>query len=197
MIEGYSDTSMAAELLKDYTGLDVESDHGADTPKRFLDMLSELTRCRPGKYETNVEHMTNCIKWKAFPAESDGMVIEGPIPFVSVCNHHVLPFHGKAWVGYVPDLYVAGLSKIPRAVQHFSRRLQVQENLTEDIAQWLQHQLEAKGVVVKMLAEHTCMTFRGVGTPGVLTATTVVTGVFADHSRTAKAEFMATIGDMK
>lgn len=196
-----SDNAMATCLLQDYAGLDVDSEHGLDTPKRFLDMLSELTRCRPysgaDAVSMNDGHIDNCIKWKMFESSSDGMVTQGPIPFVSVCNHHVLPFHGKAWVGYVPDGNVVGLSKLTRAVHHFARRLQVQEELTEDIADFLESRLAAKGVVVSIMAEHTCMGFRGVQVPGVLTETTVVKGVFQDHTRTAKAEFMAKIARMQ
>lgn len=187
---------MAAELLIDYAGLDVNSDHGRETPKRFLDMLNELTQCRPRDHATNQQHMVDCIKWKTFPAKSDGMVVQGPIPFVSVCNHHVLPFHGYAYIGYVPNVEVVGLSKLARVVHHFSRKLQIQEELTDEIASFLDDHLVPKGTAVTIRGEHTCMTFRGVGTPGVLTTTTVVTGVFADHNLTAKAEYLAEIGRM-
>jgi len=178
-------------LLQTFAGLDTTSPHGEDTPNRFLEMLDELTKCRADKCDGT------CIKWKTFPADSDGMVVQGPIPFVSVCNHHVLPFHGYAFIGYVPTDEVVGLSKLARTVHHFARQLQVQETLTEQVAYYLDTNLQAKGVAVTLRGEHTCMTFRGVGTPGVLTTTTVVKGVFADHTRTAKAEYLAEIGRMK
>lgn len=190
-----SDTLMAAEILVGYAGLEVDGPHGNDTPKRFLDMLSELTRCRGGMGDGI--HDQSCIKWKDFPSDDDELITVGPISFVSVCNHHVLPFHGKAWIGYVPDGKVAGLSKFARTVNHFARQLQVQEELTKQIADYLEYRLEPRGVVVHLMAEHTCMTFRGAQSPGTLTASTVTRGVFADHTRTAKAEFLSTIARMQ
>src|SRR3954452_3809397 len=116
---GYAD--MVAEILENYAGLDASGPHGADTPRRFLEMLDELTKCKPGDCKGE------CIKWKTFPASSDSMIVMAPIPFVSVCNHHVLPFHGTAYIGYVPEELEVGLSKLARTVHHFARRLQVQE----------------------------------------------------------------------
>lgn len=167
----------ARHLLTETTGLKTDA-HGIDTPKRFVAMLRELT--------TPPE-----IKWKDFPAEGDEMVSVYDIPFVSLCNHHVVPFIGKAHVGYVPNKLNAGLSKFARVVRHFAAGLQVQERLTTSVANYLDIKLSPKGLIVVLEAEHMCMTIRGVQAPGTQTRTTAVMGVFADHERTAKAEFLA------
>lgn len=173
----------ASWILRTHTGLDVETEHGADTPKRFLSMLSELTSHR--------ECDGQCIKWKTFPRESDEMIVTDNIPFVSVCNHHVLPFIGKASIAYVPKDSIAGLSKFARVVHHYAGMLQVQERLTVDIADFLEDELQPLGVGVILQAEHFCLTIRGAQTPGTLTTTSAMRGVFADHSKTAKAEFLS------
>lgn len=175
----------AEDILRIHTGLDMTSDHGRDTPKRFVTMLDELTQCK--------DCNGDCMKWKVFKEDVDQMVVLNRIPFASVCNHHVVPFVGHAWIGYVPDGKVAGLSKFARVVHHFARRLQVQERLTEQVADFLNEQLHPKGVIVVMEAEHLCMTIRGVQTPGTTTRTVETIGVFADHSRTAKHEFLMGI----
>lgn len=185
------------EILSTWAGLDTTSEHGAETGKRFLDMLSELTNCEPRKYRFReneyARHLQECIKWKTFPSSQDEMVAELGIPFQSLCNHHLAPFMGVAHIAYVPDGKIAGLSKLPRVVRHFSRRLQVQEELTGQIADFLSEHLRAKGVAVVMKGEHLCMALRGVQAPGVTTVTSKMLGVFADHTRTAKAEFMAMV----
>jgi GTP cyclohydrolase I len=174
----------AEDLLKLYAGLQM-NDHGRDTPKRFVSMLDELTKCK--------DCNGDCIKWKVFEEDADQMIVINKIPFSSVCNHHVVPFVGFAHIGYVPDGRVAGLSKFARAVHHFAHKLQVQERLTEEVADYIDNSLTPKGVMVVLEAEHLCMTIRGVQTPGTTTRTVVTRGVFADHSRTAKMEFLAGI----
>jgi GTP cyclohydrolase I len=174
----------AKDLLQEYTGLD-DSEHSQDTPKRFLEMLSELTSHRVGLCDAK------CMKFKTFDNEGmDEMIVVQGITFVSVCNHHVIPFMGVAHIAYVPDKLIAGLSKFARVVDHFSRTLQVQERLTAQVADFLEEQLKPRGVAVIMQAEHLCMTVRGVHKPGAKTTTATMKGVFADHTRTAKAEFM-------
>jgi GTP cyclohydrolase I len=175
----------AAELLKGAAGLNPNSEHGCDTPARFVRMLDEVTGCK--------DCDGGCMKWKTFEEKVDQMIVVKRIPFTSVCNHHVVPFVGHAWVGYVPDGRLAGLSKFARVVHHFARRLQVQETLTESIAAFLEAELAPKGVMVVMEAEHLCMTIRGVQTPGTTTRTVVTRGVFGDHSKTAKLEFLEAI----
>jgi len=169
-------------VLEQTTGLDVD-DHGADTPKRFIRMLRELTSPEPFNFTT-------------FPNDkgSQEMVVVQDIPFVSLCNHHVVPFVGVAHVGYIPNDRLVGLSKLARVVRHYAKSLQVQERLTQQIADRLVEELEPLGVAVVLKAEHMCMTIRGVQTPGTKTTTSAMLGVFSDHDRTAKAEFMQIIG---
>jgi len=181
-----SDTFDYAEsLLQIHAGLDVTNGHGRETPKRFVSMLDELTECK--------DCDGSCMKWKTFNEHVDQMIVVNRIPFSSVCNHHVVPFVGYAWIGYVPNGIVAGLSKFARVTRHFARRLQVQEGLTKDIADYLENQLEPKGIMVVLEAEHLCMTIRGTQTPGTTTRTVETRGVFADHTRTAKHEFLMGI----
>lgn len=172
---------LAEYLLFAVAGLDPGNPQEADTPKRFVNALRELT--------------TPDTTWKftTFDAESDEMVTMYNIPFHSLCRHHVLPFQGVAHIAYVPDKLWAGASKLPRTVAHFSARLQTQEELTAQIAEYLGSKLLPKGVAVVMEAEHTCMTLRGVRTYGTRMRTATVTGVFADHEKTAKAEFFSGI----
>lgn len=172
-------------LLNRYAGLQNDP-HGAETPRRFLEMLSELTAHR--------DCDMGCVKWKAFENEGmDEMIVVGDIPFVSVCNHHVIPFIGVAHIAYVPGMLIAGLSKFARVVDHFARTLQVQERLTANIGDFLKQSLDPRGVAVVLKAEHMCMTIRGVQKPGARTTTAYMDGVFGDHNRTAKAEFLRHI----
>jgi GTP cyclohydrolase I len=180
--------SLAGQLLVRFAGLE-GGEHGNDTPMRFLKMLDELTACK----DSSQEHVDNCIKWKMFPAEGDEMVVVRNITFTSLCNHHVVPFMGVAHIAYVPKNAVAGLSKFARVVRHFGRQLQVQERLTAEIADFLEGTLSPRGVGVVVEAEHLCMTIRGVHSPGTLTTTSAMRGVFSDHDRTAKAEFLNLI----
>jgi GTP cyclohydrolase I len=174
------------ETLQVIAGLK-HDEHGSETTLRFIQSLEELTSCKscPG----------DCIKWKDFEAVGDEMIVIDSIPFTSLCNHHLLPFSGFAHIAYVPDNKIAGLSKFARVVHHFSRALQLQERLTSDIADYLEQSLQPAGVAVVMRAEHLCMTIRGVRAPGTFTTTSSMRGVFSDHSRTAKAEFLQMIGD--
>jgi GTP cyclohydrolase I len=128
-----------------------------------------------------------------FPATSQNMVMLKGIPFSSVCSHHVIPFVGFAHIAYVPDETLVGLSKFARLVKYHSHKLQVQESLTEEIAADLEERLKPKGVAVVMEAEHLCMTIRGVQSSGTMTRTAEMRGVFADHEKTAKAEFLSYI----
>lgn len=185
------------KMLSMHTGLD-EGEHSRETPERFLSMLSELTRCRPQSPEDDVVHEKHCIKWKTFPANSDEMIVVKNIPFVSLCNHHLVPFQGVAHVGYVPRSEIAGLSKFARVVKHFARQLQIQERLTAQIADYIFNGLDPRGVAVLLEAEHMCMTIRGVQAPGTLTTTSAMRGVFGQHERTAKMEFLQIIkGDIR
>jgi len=155
--------------------------HREDTPVRFINALRQLTE----REEFNFTTFDN--------DGIDEMITLGPIPFYTLCAHHVVPFYGNAWVGYVPDGRIAGLSKFARAVKYVAKGFWVQEELTRELADFLEHKLEPKGVAIVMKAEHMCMAMRGVQQPGVITTTSTMRGVFADHSRTAKAEFLHNV----
>jgi len=169
----------ARYLLKHTTGLQ-DDEHGTETPERFMRMLREMTTPKD-------------IKWRDFTADYDEMIVVRDIPFVSLCNHHVVPFVGKADIGYIPHERMAGLSKFARVVHHFSRGLQLQERLTRQISDFLSEKLQPHGLAVVMEAEHLCMTLRGAQVPGTKTYTAMMTGYFNDHDRTAKHEFLSRI----
>ena len=125
-----------------------------ETPDRIARMCAEIYG---GLYEDPGEHLK-----KQFTVERNDMVIEKDITFYSTCEHHLLPFYGKAHIGYIPDGKVAGLSKLARTVDVFARRPQIQEKMTRDIANALEKHLKPRGVIVMLEAEHTCMTMRGI-----------------------------------
>ena len=129
-----------------------------------------------------------------FDEDHDEMVLVKDIPMYSTCEHHLVPFHGVAHVGYIPNEAgrVTGLSKITRLVDLYSRRPQVQERLTSQIADALVRKLEPRGVIVVIEAEHLCMTMRGVRKPGAKTVTSAVRGIFRDSDRT-RAEAMSLL----
>jgi GTP cyclohydrolase I len=143
-----------AEVLKQL-GENPEREGLLATPKRAEKALKFLT----SGYEVNLEEIINGALFKE---KSDGMVLVKDIEFFSLCEHHLLPFYGKAHVAYIPNGKVIGLSKIPRIVDMFARRLQVQERLTQQIAETVQQVLQPKGVGVILEARHFCMMMRGV-----------------------------------
>jgi GTP cyclohydrolase I len=120
------------------------------------------------------------------------MVVLKDIPFYSLCEHHLLPFHGVAHVGYVPNGRIVGISKVARVVETLARRPQVQERLTSQIADLLLEELQAKGAAVVIEAEHLCMTMRGVKKPGSVMVTSAMRGLFRDDART-RSEFLSLI----
>jgi GTP cyclohydrolase I len=125
-----------------------------------------------------------------FDVDYSEMVVVKDIPFYSLCEHHLLPFFGGASVAYIPKGRVIGLSKIPRVVEMYARRLQVQERLTQQVADFLQEQLQPQGVGVVMEATHLCAVMRGVRKPGTVMTTSAVLGLFRTRDRT-RAEFFA------
>ena len=127
-----------------------------------------------------------------FPIEYDEMVVIRDIDFFSLCEHHLLPFYGKCHVAYLPNGRIVGLSKIPRLVEVYSRRLQVQERLTVQIAEALQQKLNPQGVAVVMEARHLCMMMRGVETPNAVAVTSSMQGVFQSQQQT-REEFLNLI----
>lgn len=156
-------------------------EHLRGTPARFVKMLQEMTKQEPFEFTT-------------FETRSDEMIIVKDIDFVSLCAHHIIPFMGKCHIGYVPSGRIAGLSKFVRAVRMKAKTLTVQEELTTDIANFIYGELEPKGIAVVMEAEHLCMTIRGAQAPGTKTITSSMSGVFADHTREARNEFLQLIG---
>ena len=135
---------------------------------------------------------SGCSTGRLFPIEYDEMVIVKDIDFFSMCEHHMLPFFGKCHVGYLPNKKVVGLSKIPRVVDAFARRLQVQERLTTQIAETLKRKLDAHGVAVVMEARHLCMMMRGVEKQNTLAVTSSMLGAFRTQEQT-RNEFLKLI----
>jgi GTP cyclohydrolase I len=168
----------ARELLR-ALGADVDSQGLQDTPRRVADGYAELLTARPFRATT-------------FPNDDgyDELIVAQAIPFHSLCMHHLLPFHGIAHVGYLPGERIIGLSKLGRVVELFARDLQIQERLTTQIADWLQRELEPKGVGVVLEAEHMCMSLRGVQKFGSKTVTSALHGLVRDDART-RQEFLA------
>ena len=161
--------------------------HGLqDTPKRVAKALTFLTK----GYQQDIDELLNGA---LFPIDYDEMVIVKDIDFFSLCEHHMLPFFGKCHVGYIPRKHVVGLSKIPRLVDAFSRRLQVQERLTVQIARTLQAKLNPHGVGVVMEARHLCMSMRGVEKQNTIAVTSEMQGVFRKQQQT-RDEFLKLIG---
>ena len=175
----------AVRLLLEGIGEDPTREGLVETPDRVARMYSELC---DGMDRSASEHLS-----KTFAVSGDDLVIERDITFYSLCEHHMLPFYGKAAIGYIPNGRVAGLSKLARTVEVFARRLQLQEQLTAQVADALMAELDCKGAIVYMEAEHMCMTMRGVQKPGTKTATLARRGAFADD-QTLEARFFRMLG---
>jgi GTP cyclohydrolase I len=168
----------ARELLRS-VGADVDAEALEETPRRVADAYAELLTPRPFRATT-------------FPNDDgyDELIVARAIPFHSLCMHHLLPFHGVAHIAYLPGGQIIGLSKLGRVVEFFSRDLQIQERLTTQVADWLQRELEPKGVGVVLEAEHLCMSLRGVQKLGAKTVTSALRGLVRDDPRT-RQEFLA------
>lgn len=179
------DREAAARAVSDLLvalGRDPADVHLADTPRRVADAYIELLSPPPFNLTT-------------FPNDEgyDELVLARGIPFQSLCQHHLLPFHGVAHLGYVPDARILGLSKLARVVELFARDLQVQERLTRQIADWLYENLAAKAVGVVIEADHLCMSLRGVRAAGSRTVTSALHGLLRDDAR-SRQEFFALAG---
>ena len=162
------------------------SRHGLEkTPERVEKALRFMTQ----GYHQDIDRLLNGA---LFPLEYDEMVIVKDIDFFSMCEHHMLPFFGRCHVGYLPRKKVVGLSKIPRIVDMFSRRLQVQERLTVQIAEAIQDKLKPEGVGVVMEARHLCMMMRGVEKQNTVAVTSSMLGVFRTQQQT-RVEFLKLI----
>ena len=174
-------TRAVADLL-DALGVDRTADGLAATPARVARAYVEMM---------SAEHfdVTTFANGEGY----DELVVAGAIPFASLCEHHLLPFSGLAHVGYLPDERLLGLSKLARIVDHFSRRLQVQERLTAQVANFIAETVQPKGVGVVLEAEHLCMSLRGVRASGSRTVTSALKGLVRDDPRT-RSEFLALAG---
>jgi GTP cyclohydrolase I len=176
--------AVAVRMILEAIGEDPEREGLRDTAKRVAKMYADLFQ---GLYENPRDHL-NVL----FDEQHDEMVFVKDVPFYSMCEHHLLPFQGKAHVAYIPRGKVVGLSKIVRVVEAFARRPQVQERLTSQIADLLMDALDAQGVAVVIEASHTCMTMRGVKKPGSSVVTSAMRGVFKDEQAT-RSEFMSLV----
>lgn len=163
----------AVKLFLEGIGENVTREGLLETPRRIADMCEELFG---GMNIDAYEHMQ-----KTFSANNNELILEKDITFYSVCEHHLLPFYGKAHIAYIPDNQVLGLSKLARTVEIYSKRPQIQEQMTAQIADDIMKYLKPKGVMVLLEAEHMCMTMRGVRKPGTLTTTYVVRGEFEEN----------------
>lgn len=163
----------AVAMIIEAIGEDPEREGLKDTPDRIARMYSEIFS---GLNEDPKEHLK-----KTFTVENDDIVIEKDIVFYSMCEHHFVPFYGRAHIAYIPNGKVAGLSKLARTVEVFAKRPQLQERMTSQIADSIMKNLQTKGALVVIEAEHLCMTMRGVKKPGTKTATIVSRGVFKDN----------------
>ena len=173
------------EQILNLLGEDPSREGLLKTPERVAKSLRFLTK----GYEQNADEILNGA---LFTVKYDEMVVVRDIDFFSLCEHHLLPFYGKCHVAYIPNEHVVGLSKIPRLVEVFSRRLQVQERLTVQIAETLQECLKPQGVAVVTEARHLCMMMRGVETPNAVAVTSSMQGVFQSQQQT-REEFLNLI----
>lgn len=183
-------TDKLQEIQKHYSeilrllGEDVNREGLIKTPERVAKAMATLTR----GYDMNPEAIINSAKFKE---DYNQMVIVKDIQFYSLCEHHMLPFYGKAHVAYIPNGYITGLSKIARVVDVFSHRLQVQERMTTQIKECIQNALNPLGVMVVIEAKHMCMQMRGVEKQNSITTTSDISGAF-NQSKT-REEFLSLI----
>jgi len=168
------------EILDRVLGKGLSRQDMQDTPKRWAKMMHELTT--PEEFE-----------FTTFPTDHKTMVVVQDIDFASLCAHHLIPFFGKAHIGYIPQDKLAGLSKLPRTVQKFMRQATTQEELTQEICDYLELNLAPMGVIVVMKAQHLCMSLRGAQQLNAFTTTSAITGVFRDNENNARQEFLSLI----
>lgn len=174
---------LAAADLLGALGVDLSAGDLVDTPRRVARMYGELLSPQPFNPTTF-----------ANDAGYDEMVLVRDIRFTTLCAHHLLPFSGIAHVGYLPGDRIVGLSKLARIVAHFARSLQVQERLTKQVADWLNEELQPRGVGVVLRAEHQCMTIRGIQAVGSTTVTSTMHGVLRKNLA-SREEFLALCGE--
>lgn len=175
----------AVTTLLEYIGLDPSHEDIVETPARVVKALREMTE----GYRQDP-----AVILKTFTADTDEIVLVRGVPFASMCEHHMLPFTGTAHVAYLPSGRVVGLSKIPRLIHCFARRLQMQERLTVQIADAMMKHINPGGVAVVVRSQHTCCALRGIKSPNEM-VTSVMRGVFKD-SPEARAEVLRLIGEV-
>lgn len=177
----------AISLLLEGIGEDPNRPGLVETPDRIARMYTEIC----GGYEEDAKvHLS-----KTFPVDNSEMVLEKDIVFYSMCEHHMLPFYGKAHIAYVPDGKVVGLSKLARTVEVYAKRLQIQEQMTTQIADAIMEYLAPKGAMVLVEAEHMCMTMRGVKKPGSKTVSVATRGVF-EGNEALQNRFFHMLGEV-
>lgn len=162
-------------MILEGLGENIEREGLRETPERIARMYEEIFA---GSSEDAGVHLQ-----KTFSVSNSDIVLERDIVFYSTCEHHMMPFYGKAHIAYIPDGKVVGLSKLARTVEVYARRLQIQEQMTGQIADAIMQHLKPKGVLVAVEAEHMCMTMRGVKKPGSRTLTLASRGAFEEDSR--------------
>ena len=182
--EGY-----AAEIFSAF-GMDLNSASTKDTPQRFIKALFDATEGYDGDPKLLRVFETEC---RGEPDCRISQVIEGPVPFFALCEHHAFPFHGRAYVGYIAHENIIGISKLTRLVRLFSKRFSVQERLGQQIADTLETMLHPHGVAVFLEAHHLCMEMRGVRETAPITRTTVWRGHYAEDA-SLRSEFFTACG---
>lgn len=197
VVDAYIDSAQAADLAPvpdlaraeraaadflDALGVPLHTEHLRATPGRMARAWAEMLSPRPFALTT-------------FPNDEgyDELVVVRDVPVRSICEHHLLPFTGRACVGYLPGDRIVGLSKLARIAEHFACRPQTQERLTKQVADWLQDRLAPRAVGVVVIAEHTCMTLRGAHASGTSTVTSTLLGSLRDDER-SRHEFLALAG---
>lgn len=176
----------AVHMILEAIGEEVTREGLIDTPERVARMYEEIFS---GLAENPADHLS-----VVFNEEHEELVIVKDISFFSVCEHHLIPFYGKAHIGYIPKGgRIAGISKLARLIEGVSKRPQLQERITSTIANMIMEQLEPQGAIVVIEAEHMCMTMRGVRKPGSKTVTSAVRGVFAKET-SSRLEALSLIG---
>lgn len=178
------DAESALRELFDVLGEDAKRDGLQETPFRFIKALAEHT---VGHREDPAKHLE-----KTFDVDHQDIVLVKDIPFNSLCEHHLAPFVGKVHIAYIPSNKITGLSKFGRVVEGYAKRLQVQERLTQEIADAIQKVLQPQAAAVIIEAEHTCMSGRGIKKHGATTVTSTMRGLFKDNA-SARAELLQLV----
>ena len=184
-VQSKQDIANGISVLLSAIGDAVDGEGTAKTPTRVANMYDDLL----SGYTVDT---TELLNGAMFEVEYDEMVVLKDIDFYSLCEHHLLPFYGKVHVGYLPDRQIVGLSKIPRLVEMFARRLQVQERMTQQIAAVMDELIKPIGVGVVVEAQHLCAAMRGVKKPNTVMTTSAVRGLFKRNS-TTRDEFMGHV----